>query len=72
MDNFDDFEKKEYEKARRVDYSALDLTRFLINFLWIYTQVTIALLFEVLLQIKELFSPKKPKDITGQTALVTG
>lgn len=72
MDNFDDFEKKNYEEAKKVTYSSSDLVKFLLSFLWIQVQVYAVLIFEVFLQIKELVSPAKPKDISGQIALVTG
>jgi hypothetical protein len=72
MDNSKDFEIKNYEKARHVEYSVFDNLRFLFNLLWIVIRMTAVLIFEVFLQLKELVLPKKPKDISGQIALVTG
>jgi hypothetical protein len=72
MHNFDDFENKDYEAAKTIDYSIIDYAKFFITYVWIYIQVTAVLLLEIPLSIKDLIFPDKPKDISGQIALVTG
>lgn len=72
MDNFDDFENKSYVKATRVDYKFSDLINFTLHITNIIIQLLFALFVEIFIQIHQVFSPAKPKNISGQLALVTG
>lgn len=72
MENFDDFENKSYVKARRVKYELNDWLQFYFNGLSLLVQVTFMLIFDLFKCVFELFSPAKPKDISGQLALITG
>lgn len=72
MDNFDDFENKSYEPAREVKYTVKDHLNFILKFAFITFQVALTLISELFAGIINLFASKKPKDITGQLALVTG
>lgn len=72
MDNFDDFENKSYVKATRVDYKFSDYFSFFLKTSKIYMQINFMLFLEIFHQIFKVFAPDKPKNITGQLALVTG
>lgn len=72
MENFDDFENKSYERARQVKYKITDHLHFILNFIVITVRVTAVLVQEIFINLFKLFKPDKPKDISGQLALVTG
>lgn len=72
MENFDDFENKSYEKARKIKYKASDNLYFIWNLIVVVVQVTGVVLAEGFVNFINLFKFKKPKDISGQIALVTG
>lgn len=72
MDNFDDFENKSYVAAEKVNYSTTDYLVFLWNFSILTVQAILILLFDTFIGFIKLFHPDKPKDISGQLALVTG
>lgn len=72
MENFDDFENKSYVAAERVHYSFVDHLGFLWNLLLLFFQGTAIFCQETLINFVKLFNPDKPKDISGQLALVTG
>lgn len=72
MENFDDFENKSYEKARVINYSVGDYIKFIFNFMMLIVKMTAVLIPEIAENIIKLFSPSKPKNISGQLSLVTG
>lgn len=69
MENFDDFENKSYEKASVVKYTAAEYFKFIVRGIVIVFQV---LSLAVVAIFENLFRSKKPKNISGQLALVTG
>lgn len=72
MENFDDYENKSYVPATRVTYTFSDKMNFLWKFLILFAQGSMILVYELLINFVKLFNPTKPKDISGQIALVTG
>lgn len=72
MENFDDFENKSYEKAREINYKFRDHVKFTWNFIGIFFSVFFLLISETFMNFLSLFRFQKPKDISGQVALVTG
>ena len=72
MDNFDDFENKSYVKAGKVDYKFSDNLKFLLKATKTIIQIYLVLIFDIFVKLLNVFSPAKPKNISGQLALVTG
>lgn len=72
MENFDDFENKSYEKARIVKYQIHDFIKFIVIGLMILIKIAVILILDLLKCFIELFISPKPKNISGQLALVTG
>ena len=72
MENFEDFENKSYVRARRVKYNFSDHAIFMMNFAKIVVQITALVITEIFLNLIKLFQSEKPKNISGQLALVTG
>ncbi|CRK91790.1 CLUMA_CG005421, isoform A [Clunio marinus] len=72
MENFEDFENKSYVPAREVRYTLTDHLVFIKNFLIVVLKVALKLVTEIAEIVIELFKPKKPKNISGQLALITG
>jgi hypothetical protein len=72
MENFDDFENKSYERARKIEYNFSDHLRFIWNLVVVVFNVTCVVISEGFLNFVRLFKPQKLKDISGQIALVTG
>lgn len=72
MENFDDFENKSYQAAPQPQYTASQQITFAVTMIKAWAQVTLLLIVEIFTGIFKLFTPKKPKDIKGQLALVTG
>jgi all-trans-retinol dehydrogenase (NAD+) len=72
MENFDDFENKSYSKAPTVEYSAKDHFTFFWNMVITILNVTVIMVQEAYENLTSLIKGRKPKDISGQLALVTG
>lgn len=72
MENFDDYENKSYAEARRVKYTLSDYLRFLLNTIVIGINIFCVLIVDVLINFFKLFKSVKPKNVSGQLALVTG
>lgn len=72
MENFSDFENKSYVEAKKVDYKFKDILRFTLKSISNLTQILLVLIFEIFVQLWKVVSPVKPKNISGQVALVTG
>lgn len=70
MKNLDDFDS--YRKATPINYSTKDHFNFFIVLVTTSFQLFLVLILETLENFVGLFKFKKPKDISGQTALVTG
>lgn len=72
MENFKDFENKSYVEAKQVEYNIRDYIQFLLKFTTKLLQIYLVLLSDIFVQIFKVFSPPRPKNISGQLALVTG
>lgn len=72
MENFDDYENKSYAEARRLKYRLRDYLGFLLNTIVIVMNILGVLIVDLLINLFKLFKPAKPKDVSGQLALVTG
>lgn len=71
MRNLEDY-KLEYQPADEVHYTFEDYLRFTKNFVFSVIRIVIIIIPELIKGIQRIFIPKKPKNITGQLALVTG
>lgn len=71
MRNFEDY-KLEYQPADEVQYTFEDYLRYTKNFVFSVIKIVILIIPELFKGIQRIFNPKKPKNITGQLALVTG
>jgi hypothetical protein len=72
MDKFDNSKNQSYEKARKIEYKAVDHVKFIWNMVLIVVKVIGVLIVEAFFNFLHLFKDIKPKDISGQLALVTG
>lgn len=72
MENFDDFENKSYVKARKINYKLSDHLSFALNSLLDLCKIIAILVPELIENFIKLFQSAKPKNISGQLALVTG
>jgi mannose/fructose/N-acetylgalactosamine-specific phosphotransferase system component IIC len=72
MENFDDFENKSYESARKIKYKTIDHVKFVWNLITVVIKVTCIVIAEGFSNFLQLFKSQKPKEISGQLALVTG
>ena len=71
MRNLEDY-KLEYQPADEIHYTFEDYIRFAKNFVLSVIRIVILLIPELIVGIQRIFYPKKPKNIAGQVALVTG
>jgi hypothetical protein len=70
MDNFDDFESKSYTPAEHKEFNQFQ-TFF--RFAFVVLKTAALTIFELCVRsIWKMFNPVSPKNIAGQTALVTG
>jgi hypothetical protein len=72
MENSDNLDTKSYSKAANVEYSAVDQLSFFFYFLAIFLRVVSIMIQEAFANLLILIIGQKPKDISGQLALVTG
>lgn len=72
MENFEDYENKSYEEARRVTYSFSDHLQYFLNFIGMFIKISIIAFVELFENLVKWLQSSKPKNISGQIALVTG
>jgi hypothetical protein len=72
MNNFDIFNSTSYEGARKLDYKFEDYLSMVVKGVIVYVQVVLVFWQEIFFKFLSLFSSTRPKDISGQIALVTG
>lgn len=72
MDNVLKIDKLEYRAAEEINLSVEQKRQNLKRHLIVFFNVFWLIIFEVILCLKRLFIPLKPKNISGQLCLVTG
>lgn len=72
MDNFDDFKNKSYVGAQRLQYKFSDNLQFFCKCIVALLKFISVIVVSLCINILKLFVRIKPKDVSGQLALVTG
>jgi hypothetical protein len=72
MENFGDIGSKSYRKSPAVEYSVRDQLSFVVKLAVWFFNVTVILVHESIENLLALVKGRKPTDISGQVALVTG
>lgn len=69
MNNFEDFEKKSYQEATKKKYRFKDHASYLYSMLKFFLATFVILIKEI---FENTFKNTRPKDLSGQLALITG
>lgn len=69
MDNFDDFENKNYQSVKKINYKLKDHVAYLWSMFRLVLRISVVLVKEI---FENIFNAPQKKNLSGQLALVTG